>query len=1578
MRAAAESARDSLRRVIEQLEPLDWATPSFEGADRAAFLLAEAYARTGSPARLQALADQVESWPSQTAATQWVVQRGRLAALEHGDRSGESRRVGSATADALSASARLRAGDSAGALELVPDEATASPLGLAIRAQALARLGLDDHASLVALLTADSLTVLGRDLADAARITLATRALAAGEDPSPWLGRTSDAGAYAGRRDHLEGLWRLERGELDAGRASLARAIERAVDHSEARSAWSALGGLALDSGDWNAAYRAYAAADSSWHRQSEAIDWLEALAGADAPWAEWSRSAAGIGFAWLPAEAEDIAWRSRGRAASDLRVAFEPTRSTHVTPAGSSRKPADALPPTEEEWHRLGAARADALHAQHALDRARWALDGERVSLAQLRDYLGVGLGDVRAVRDSLDRRLRQLDALSRTLTEIDERLRALRDAAILRVGLRTAHIRSEVASHRLWIDGMHRLRLAGPDSARMSWAPAGHAPPPTVLEAERSLGDHLSALALQVSEQAPGRIAASYERAWRPGLIDGVLAQRAIAQAALAWAIRIEGSVDSSMAAARSSDRERALRAALAPLERTVHDSQRAWLATQYEVVQSSILRTREAMRSEREGLDYGLAAASYGASVGLDRSHADATNAAPTARDAATVDALDAALETPEAIRWRETGILRMSAFLESHLRSPARAEMRFRLADLRMIEARQRFRESMATYLKQGVDAGRGAPPLLDHASALKLYRSILAEDPEFEHTDATLFNAAMILSDEGADEARTMFERLVADHAGSSYAQESLLRLGDMAFAERAFTACVTLYARSAQGPDPNLRVMALYKLGWAHFNENRFTEAAGAFSAVLDVYLERPEVARQTDLAEESEFYLVHSLAGAGGAAAFSAHFTDSHRRPFELKTLLALGQHLRRYGEFARAAEVDRVAIQRYPESPEALTSAMRLVQTREREDDRAGASAARLEVAPHFTPGSAWAKAQRSDSLRREGEVFAQQAWRSVAQSHHRAARERGAAADWRAARDLYSALLRTWPADSTTGLLHLHLGETESKLGDPIAALAHYRTATQAMDDSVRIQASWQLVAVTDAWYEGTRAGALRGTDALALAVRLQAATHLKGFPSHPKSADLRWRRAQLARAHDWNEEAVADLAELIQYHPSDSRTPDAAVARAEALFALGRFDAAGAAFEEARLVAVAAKRDTLARRAAEATPISWHRHAESLVAADSSAHGRHAEAFARVTRDWPHYDRSHAVLHRAGLSFLAAGRTAEGVSELESLATRFPRSEHAREARLQIAQAWEAAGQKALAADGFLSFAKHHADDASAGDAWLRAADLRAALGDSTSADSLRLAYIQAHPADHETALDVLESLARRELLSVGPEKPVSALLATTTRKGARPGPTSRLGQYLTLATAHPALLSRDLVAQVRFLQGEEAMTAYQAVRLTLPLKRSIAARQTRLDSVLVRYRRAADVGEPRWANAAAYRIGEALADFGAALERSERPADLKGDDRLAYEDVLLGQSHGFQVRAQDVWSDLLRKTARTATDDPWVHQARSSLWRGLGKRFFFQPEVEFPVVESRRTPRASSADTSAPLRASGDR
>jgi TolA-binding protein len=1605
-RAASEWSLGRIQGAVDQLEAIDLSTGgAFVGADRAAFLLGQAYLRLGSRDRFTQLARTVGGWERRSVYTQWlalqlllleseggaaVADTAHRAAAARADSTGSAPaapgqgredlfRTGSAAADGLAAGLLIQHGDADSALRLIDyTEAAhgASPLTTYLRARAIAATGGDDEPALIALSEADTTTTLGRDLAGAAIVQRATRALARGDDPRGLLARVPVGSRYASRARHMLGLAALEHGDVAGGTRILEALLADDSSYAARRQILLVFAGQLLETGRWEAARDAYQRIDRDLAQQRDTLQSLLTGHDRDRLWSSWRADPPLSDALPLDALPAQLLAARLADASTDLGAPATLDPPTLSAPPAAPGQAWQVAPPPPEAWRAIAASSRALDEAGHERERTRWAIARERERLTRQRSYLTIGVDRARQERALLEARVRMLDSLQRSLAAIDAGLQAVRDSATRRALTRAGAILEDCAKNDLWMAGMRRLYLDGPYRDRPTPTPPGLPSPDRMLIEEKALSRAIRELAENIVAEVPGIIARSYEQAWRPGIIDRGPRLALDASRSLVWARALETTIDSTQLALDSSEALRSLEARAAAIDRRTDSLRTADAALRAQVAQTAIERELAALEGEREGIDYGLAASAYASSVNL--AWADSTGGTPAITPAGAqasavaaahdstgmAVASDEAAEDPALAARRAQAREALTTFLARYPGSAARGEMRFRLADLLLLDAHQTYREQMARFVRAQSEGGGSAGPLpvLSQGPALELYRTILREDREFDHLDAVLFNAGMLLADEGSRDAEGYFSELVTAHPGSRYAQEAYLRMGDMHFNDRRFGDCVALYEHAAAGSDPSLKAIALYKLGWAHFNEERFLPAADAFRAVMDVYESGGRGVIQVDIEHEAEAYLILTLARAGGGRAFAEYFDRIGPRPYERRVLMAMGQHFRRFSLFPEAAATDELFITRYPLQPEALVSAQRLTETYDRWDRPALAHNARLDYAPRFAHGSGWYEAQTSDSLRAAGEEFARSCWKTVALYHHLEARRGGAnaSADWREALRLYQTLLTQWPDGPEAPTFHLAAGEASARLGDHAGALAHYDAAAGAGRDTVAEQALHQRVAVTDAWYQSTRVPArgsavALGTDSLARAVLVAGDRLLERFPAHAAAADVRWRQGNLALAHGWLDRAAKDFDSLATGHPDDPRTPLATSLRADALFRLGDFAGAGAAFEVALATAQRAGRDSLARHAAQAIPVCYYRHAEAAVAADSTAYAKHAELFEKVATGWPGYEHADLAQYRAGLAYVKAGQHREGVRAMQALIRQFPRSEFVRDAHLQIATTWEAIGEREQAAQAYIEFSERYPDEESAPGAWLKAGDLLSAAGQGQKAEDLRLAYIKKYPGDFETALGILEALARRDLAAVAADHPVSTLLAAPAGAHRPAAPVSHLAAYLKLADAHPTLAARDLLAQVRFLQGEESATTYNAARLGQPLSKSIPAKQRLLDSLLVRYRRSVDTGVPEWAHASAFRIGQALAGFAEALEQSERPADLQGDDLRAYEDVLLEQSRTFRERGEGVWTELLRHKDGRTPDDAWIVQAQAALWQRLASRFLFRPEMEFPLL-----------------------
>jgi TolA-binding protein len=1466
-RAQAAWRMDRPVEVVRELEHVDFSAPTaFEGADRAAFLLAQARLRLGDRAGFERLAAQVAAWPKPTEFTRALAgERALLAA-------------------APSSGAALRDG---GAKRLAADAEGAE------------------------------------------RFRAAADRLAAGDDPLGELGHVPDGSAYASAARDLAARVAAERGRSDGAVRDLREMLKNDSNYVARREVEALLADDALRRGDAREAFARWTALDARWTADRDALRALAARPRLDSLVAAWESDPARSGAAPVSPRRAAEGAAKLGASRADARTGAGDFASSFDRPAlpGAS---ALAGQPTVADWRTI--ATSDSLTGQAAAVAARATDDArlERERLAELTRYLGTGQDSLARERETIEARLARLSELHRSLDQLDARLRAVRDSASRRVVLRAAAIVAQCEANERWIAGLDHFWVNG---ASPMHVPSGHVGPDSVVTGERELARGVAALATRLAAEAPATIANSYTKAWRPGVLDRIARQDDEAGRSLAWARRLAGTLDSSLAEAGRAAHARALETRAAALDHRA-DSLLAFATRQRDAVaRRTVQRTLAGIETEREAIDYGLASSAWAIAAGLDH-----------AADGVAPDS-NATHESPEATRWRAEAIASLQAFLARHPAAEGRADARYRLADLLEQDARASFRERMAEYVKHP----GGAVPVLETSQAIALHRAILRDDPTFAHRDAVLFDLGSLLAERGDPEATRHFRELVNTTPDSPLAQESWLRLADDAFDQQHFAEAAPLYRCAVNGRDTTLRVIALYKLGWTEFHEDQFERAADAFGEVLDLY-GAGRVDARIRLDDDAEVLLVHTLARAGGAPAFAAWFDRAGPRPYELRLLQALGQHLRKYSLFGPAIAADQLLLDRHPLAPEALESARRMDDTYARWNRPAERRVALLANAERFSPGSAWIlertaraadvahSAPAEDSLRAAGDAFARAATLEVAEEHHRAARAGGGDDEWREAARLEERVLATWPADPMHRALHLQASEALAALGDVPGALAHADSVFQGRD-TLAAAAALQRVAILDAWYERTRPSAkgATGSDSVAHAVLAAGDQMLDAFPADPNAAGVRWRQGQLAFAHGWFERAAETFGAFTEKHPSDPRAPRAATLRADAWVRAERFDRAREAYERAYALASRAGDDSLARRVQHAIPACAYRDAESRVAADSTDYSGHAARFENVALRWPAFEHADVAWYRSGLAYFHTHATADGARAMASLLERHPKSALARDAVRATAGAWEAAGDTAAAAQSWLEYASRFRADAQADDASLRAAGFFERAHEPARSDSLRLGWIRRHPGDAATAMALLEPVVSRALDSVSVARPVSRWLAVAAPKaGAKHGtPRTVVGDYLARATAHPDLASRVILARVRFLEGEEAAAACAKIALRQPLARSIGARKARLDLLLARYKACVETGEAEWAHAATFRIGEALVSFGDALEQSERPKELRGADREAYDEIIHRQSDGFYQRAEGVWGQLLEGQA-AETDDAWLARARAAL------------------------------------------
>ncbi|MCI0452249.1 MAG: tetratricopeptide repeat protein, partial [Candidatus Latescibacteria bacterium] len=836
--------KGDLRGAASLLESIDYTTAStFDRADRAAFLLATAYLRLEDPdgfARVAARAGDADG----SAYRKWI----RYCDLAQRARLGNSRDIAAgpgaspatpaspaAPADfpggvEMQASLLLESGHATDALALLERTTPASSVAsIHVYLQALARRasGADPTRDWERLASMVPRNRHEADLVGAALLQLATIHMEQKRDPGDLLRRVPRESRHATRADHILASIAIEKGDTAAARATLSELLERDRTYDGLREVKLSLADLALEREHWHAALRYAESAEDSWSDEQAALLTLEKSDDPTVAWGVW---------------AEAQRWRDEIRFASEalmmqidaVATASVDLRSTpSVSPGGDLGErlwPTEAptvLPwdttgaierhaPSLEEWSRVRAVETERRRTAGALARQEALVAEHRAQMERRLGFLHEGRRAATASEAELARATASLDSL---LLRLDAALRELeraRDGALRQVAVRTRDMVEDLRRERVFMNAVRHFWVDGPQRDRPEKFPADVPSTSRVLADEQALTDEAEAYVSFFGRRATEVINRSYAELWRPRFADESRLLRASLGMELYRARRLGAALDSTIAAITADPvlaREIARRDALAMRLDSLATVERT---TRVEVARAVARRAQATLEKERESIDYHLCDASYELAVEA------AFDTEPNA-DSLAIAPL------------RSRAIGNLGTFLSRHANSVARGETRFRLADLLLMQARDDFQVKMVAFLGASPSAdqmqSRAMAPLVDYGPAVELYRAILAEDPTFPHQDAVLFNLGMILSDDGQSEAATYLTRLVEQHPDSPDAQEAWLRLGSDRFDREDYAGCVPYFVEAAQGADASHTAIALYKLGWAQFEEDRFDQA---------------------------------------------------------------------------------------------------------------------------------------------------------------------------------------------------------------------------------------------------------------------------------------------------------------------------------------------------------------------------------------------------------------------------------------------------------------------------------------------------------------------------------------------------------------------------------------------------------------------------------------------------------------------------------------------------------------------------------------------------------------------------
>lgn len=848
-----------------------------------------------------------------------------------------------------------------------------------------------------------------------------------------------------------------------------------------------------------------------------------------------------------------------------------------------------------------------------------------------------------------------------------------------------------------------------------------------------------------------------------------------------------------------------------------------------------------------------------------------------------------------------------------FLEIDSADPAlRAQALRRLGDLCLARAE-------ALRAEDGAPAGEAAAATEE---ALVAYSRLLREYPTDAHADEVLYQLARAHDGIGqAAQAMTVLDRLVSEHPATRHYAEAQFRRGEMFFAAGRYPDAETAFASVLRtGESSGFYLAALYKHGWSLFKQSRDQDGSESFLTLLDALLARQELSRpEREMADDALRALSIGFADQDGLQSLQAAAARHGTVSYESQLYGALGDLYLEKERYQDAAAAYREFARRRPEDPGAPLLLVRALDAYSQGGFTSLVLDGKRELAGLYGPRSVYWRS-RSGQLDPQVASVVESTILDLARHHHAATQRDGSRADLEQSVDWYRHYLEGFDSSLRAPGTRLLLADLLFENGRYLEAAVDYEAAAYGYQGHAEAgragyaalvayqKASDALPAPQQAALEQRALdSALRFTETFperAEVPAVLAATSQRLFESGDRARAERVanRLLELGPRADAAQQRVA-WSVLANTYFDDGRYLEAEAAFRELGSRLPPGDPeaqqvadrlAAAVYRQAELRQAAGDLsgavDEFLRVATVAPASSIRVNAEfdaATLLLQAAEWDRAIEVMLAFRRGHPGHELQPEITRKLAAAYLEGGRHLEAAAELEAVAARQQEPPELRRTAL-----WQAAELYATA-------------------------DAHAAARRSYEN------YVRDFPQPLEAAQEARRTLA--ELAGadgdlVARSKWLEQLVAADAAGGAQR--TDR---------------SRFLAAQASLELAQQADHAARAVRLVVPLERSLRDKKQALERALGAYGRAADYGVAGVSTAASFAMAELYLELARSLMESERPRGLTAEELEQYELLLEEQAFPFEEKAIEIHVANAGHAAAGAYDE-WVERSFGALAR----------------------------------------
>ena len=869
----------------------------------------------------------------------------------------------------------------------------------------------------------------------------------------------------------------------------------------------------------------------------------------------------------------------------------------------------------------------------------------------------------------------------------------------------------------------------------------------------------------------------------------------------------------------------------------------------------------------------------------------------------------------------------------------------AQISARIADLQLI-----YQEQLAA---KSEDEGKEIY-LPDYTVAIAAYLDVLARYPEREGNDAVYYQLAKAydLAGRGA-ESLAALTQLVEKYPGSAFFVEAQFRRGDYLYSQGQYRLAQDAYqAVLDKGQATPFYENAVYMHGWSLFKRNFYEPSLKSFAIVLDRSMPSNgmiEGVAPTKLALVEDSLRIMSiifsyLDGADSIAVLTQEIGPRAYDGLLYERLGDLYVSQERYRDAIKTFQAYAAIQPMSDKAPELHIKALNAMLVAKFYNE---AFAEKESFIEKYNMQSDYYKNAASADRREYIQQFLYVYLDEVARFYHaRAQKEKKALArykvppkgkleemekDYRRATVFYQRYIDSFPEDVHVAEKSFMMGEALSEIGDYQNAIRFYERA--AYDYPVNSFSEDAAYASVLAYRKLLKGEADKDKRAQLIQQKMAAQiafVDTYGFSKYSRpvlldTIDMLYSEKQF-------DNAVKQSERFLALEPAG--TPDeqliVTLVLAHSYFELKNYQAAEVAY--GKVLAQLAKKDKRYAEVVDRIAASIYKQGEALVEQDKKLEA--VEQFLRVAQVAPNSQHRKNADYDAATYLLQAEQWERAIEVVNAYRDRYDPKHTSLDITSKLILAYEGLERYVDAAKELARLSQISSDPEQQRQALYMSAEYYEKAGVNDKALAMFREYSHKYPEPFDLAMETRFRLSEM-YRKMGDDYRRRYWL-------------DKLIKYDREAGDQRTERSKYLAAYARNIFAEDYRLAFEKIKLTLPLRKSLAEKKTALAAALKRYETILDYGVQEFSTQATYYVGSIYSQLSKDLMASERPKGLNELELEQYDILLEEQALPFEDSAIEVHEGNVQNSWN-GSYDKWVGRSMQALAKLLPGRYNKQEE-----------------------------